>query len=443
MSRDSELPIILGSGLTGMSISHTLARARIPHVLVGGPPGTLPRLGESLNLEGTLLLLEMFPDLARFYFPKRAVVGYMGDYGITCDFDTAEAAVSRGIFRALGYTACPEFLQFDRLGFDAALYEATAASEFCRVVDAKVEELEYDPAADAFGGVRLADGTTLRPSYLFDASNHGRLLGKATGIGCTPIGEPQRVVYTHYHAPPGAPLGIEAWEAATVIVRLFRDTDSVDGIAWCIPLGSYTSVGVSMSAAETDLPDDDLLELTERAFARYGLRYRERFATPAPTMGLNHGYFAYERAAGANWLLAGPSYCQVWWMAGAGVGTALAAASIAPRVVEDPRRWGAEYDRYIRRIVGIHGTFDFFALAAREEVTPEALHRQSDRFVVTNLVRLAASTRLRDGRLAKLAAPLLGWAFTRPGAIREYCSVERVALQPEAERAAALAAGAT
>ena len=53
--------------------------------------------------------------------------------------------------------------------------------------------------------VRLADGTVLRPSYLFDASNHGRLLGTAMGQKRRLLGEPQRVAYTHYHRGDGAP----------------------------------------------------------------------------------------------------------------------------------------------------------------------------------------------------------------------------------------------
>ena len=146
MAPSAALPVIVGSGLTGMSISTTLSRAGVDHVLVGGAPGTLPRLGESLNLEGTLLLLEMYPELSRFFFPKKVVLGYLGDHQLTCNFDVAERLVSRIIFRALGYRAVSEFLQFDRLGFDAALWEATAASPHCTVVDEKVAALEYDAA---------------------------------------------------------------------------------------------------------------------------------------------------------------------------------------------------------------------------------------------------------------------------------------------------------
>lgn len=433
-------PVIVGSGLTGMSISAMLSRAGVDHVLVGGPPGTLPRLGESLNLEGTLLLREMFPELSRFFFPKKVVRGYLADQQLTCDFDVAERRVSRLVFRALGYRAVAEFLQFDRLGFDAALWEATAASPRCTVVQAKVAGLDYDAAADAFTAVRLEGGDTLCPSYLFDASNHGRMLGQAMGMEMRTLGVNQRVAYTHFHAPDGVPVRVEEWEDATIILRLFRDTDGLDGIAWCIPLGRYVSIGLSLAADETDVTDEELLEITERAYERYGVRYRERFSRAVPIMGLRHRYFVYDRAAGANWLLAGPSFAQVWWMAGAGVGTALAAAQLAPRLLHDPVRWGREYDRYMRKLEPIHGTFEFFATAPRERYVPRELHRYSDRFTVTNLVRLAASTRLRSPVRAATTGPLLTRLLERPGVIRDFCDVRRVEpAPPPARRAAALA----
>lgn len=419
-------PVVIGAGLTGLSISHSLSRASIDHVLVGRRPDATPRLGESMNLEGTLLLWEMFPELSRFFFPKREVLGYLGDYEVACDFEVARRAASRAIFRALGYEPATEFLQVDRIGFDAALWDLATASPHCTVLDAAVQDVELDAASDRFTAVRLGDGTVLRPSYLFDATNHGRLLGKAAGLGYRTLGEEQRVAYTHYHPAPGAQRTPEPWDPTTAIVRLFPESDGLDAIAWLIPLGDYVSVGVSMAASETDLDDEALLERTAAAFARYGIDYRRRYPERVKPKGLRHAYFAYERAAGANWLLAGPSFCQVWWMAGAGVGTALAAAQLAPKLLDDPERWGAEYDRYMRQLVPIHDTFDFFALTPRDGYEPASLYRFSDRFVVTNLTRLAGATRIRRSRLASALSDAFAWLFRRPGTIREYCSVLRV-----------------
>ena len=420
------LPIVIGSGLTGLSISYCLSRAGIDHVLIGRRPDASPRVGESMNLEGSLLLLEIFPQLSRFYFPKKQVLGYCGDYEVICDFDVSQRAVSRAVFRTLGYAPMDEFLQVDRVGFDAALWDIVVASTRCTQLDGPVAGLEFDPRTDAFSQVRLSDGTMFRPSYVFDGTNHGRLLGQAAELAHRPLSNPQRVAYTHYHRASNASGPPEAWELTTAIVRLFRESDGIDAIAWCIPLGDYVSVGLSMKATESELPDTDLLDRVASAFVRYGVDYRRRYSVWAAVKGLTHSYFVYERAFGANWLLAGPSFCQVWWMASAGVGTALTAAQLAPKLLDDPARWGAEYDRYMKRLVAIQETFDYFALAPREAYEPKSLHRFSDAFVMNNLSRLAASARMRDSRLALAASPALGWMFTQSGAIRNYCAVERV-----------------
>jgi flavin-dependent dehydrogenase len=422
----AHLPLVIGSGLTGLSISHELSRASIDHLVIGRRPDMSPRLGESLNLEGTLLLWEMYPQLSRFFFRKRDALGYFGEYEVLCDFQVAESAVSRTIFRSLGYTPATEFIQVDRLGFDAALWDLATSSEHCTLLDAAVADLEFDEASERFTSVRLADGTVLRPSYIFDATNHGRLLGQRAKIGYRTLGVPQRVAYTHFHLAPNAPRDAEPWELATAVVRLLPESDGVDAVAWCIPLGDYVSVGVSASATESALDDETLMERTALAFARYGVDFRRRYSNRVELKALHHSYFAYDRAAGPNWMLAGPSYCQVWWLAGAGVGTALAAAQLAPKLLQDPRRWGAEYDRYMQQLLPIHETFDYFALSPRERYEPKSLHHFSDRFVVTNLVRLAGSTRLRDRRLATMVSPAIGWLFRQPAAIHEYCSVKHV-----------------
>ena len=425
-SDEGRIPVVIGSGLTGLSISHSLSRASVDHVLIGRRPEMSPRLGESMNLDGTLLLWEMFPQLARFFFPKRDAVGYFGDYEVVCEFDVGYRAVSRAIFRALGYAPATEFLQVDRIGFDAALWELAVASEHCTVLDASVADLEFDDASDRFTSVHLSDGTVVRPSYVFDATNHGRLLGRAAKIAYRTLGVPQRVAYTHYHAAAGASRSAEPWELSTAVARLLPESDGVDAMAWCIPLGDYVSIGLSTGETEIELDDEALLDRTAIAFVRHGIDYRRSYPNRVEPKGLRHSYFAYERASGANWLLAGPSFCQVWWLASAGVGTALTAAQLAPRFIQDPLRWGAEYDQYMKQLLPIHDTFDYFALSRREEYEPGALHRFSDRFVKTSLVRLAGSTRLRDDRLATVASSAMSWLFRHPKTLHDYCSVRRV-----------------
>ena len=108
------------------------------------------------------------------------------------------------------------------------------------------------------------------------------------------------------------------------------------------------------------------------------------------------------------------------------MGTALTAAQLAPRILEDPRRWVAEYDHYMKQLLPIQDTFDYFVHTPAEDYEPASLHRYSDAFVKTSLVRLAGSTRMRDSRLATLVSPAFGWLFRHPAVLRDYCSVRRV-----------------
>src|SRR5688500_20134635 len=94
ITKSMPTPVVIGSGLTGLSISRSLSSASIDHVLIGRRPDMSPRLGESMNLEGTLLLWEMFPQLSRFFFPKAQVLGYLANHEVVCDFDVGRLFVS-------------------------------------------------------------------------------------------------------------------------------------------------------------------------------------------------------------------------------------------------------------------------------------------------------------------------------------------------------------
>ena len=94
--------------------------------------------------------------------------------------------------------------------------------------------------------------------------------------------------------------------------------------------------------------------------------------------------------------------------------------------MRDPQRWGAEYDRYMKQLLPIQDTFDYFVNTKREDYDSVELHRYSDRFVKTSLVRLAGSTSMRDSRLAAMISPAVAWLFRRPEVLREYCTVLHV-----------------
>lgn len=427
--------VIVGGGLTGMAISYSLSKAGIRHVLVGEAPNSLPRLGESLNLEGTLLLDEFCGEYARFFGPKTQGIAYMGDYVVSCSFDVARRRASRTCFRLLGQTAPSQFLHIDRLGLDAATWERTVASPFCTVADAKVEAVAYDTDSDSVRSIALSNGAVLDTRYVFDASNHKRVVADAIGVPVRLLGEPQRAVYTHYRPSPGAAPGPRPLvDLSTNLLRLFKPVDGLDAMAWYIPLPSYISIGVTHESDGADLSDDEALERVEAAYARRGLRYRERYPEPTTVMNLPHRYFAHERAHGANWLLAGGTYASVWWLAGAGVGTSLVAGRMAAAIVAEPRRQGLAYETYLKDLLPIHDTFDWFVHTPLEGVTEEALRRQSDRFVRTNVSRLAHASQMNGGPVATVAGQALAALVRAELTPRRYCDVVQEALPRQTER---------
>jgi flavin-dependent dehydrogenase len=422
------LPVIIGAGFSGAVTSIMLSRRGVPHVLIGAPPNSSPRLGESLNLEGSVSMLELLPEFSRFYLIKKLAVGFLGDYALTCDFCLDRQPMARPFFRCLGYVPPAGFLHLERIGLDRALYDSAVSSKHCTALDAQVASVEYDSATDRIRSIRLSDGRVLEPGYAFDATNQGRLIGQAASVECRMLSDLHRVVYTHYHADRDPNEGQELWEHATYVVRLHEPVDGLDAMAWCIPLGPYISIGTSVNPERCTLSDEEVLKVVERAYARRGLDYSKQFHRRAQIMGLRHKYFAHRRAYGANWMLSGPAYCQVWWMSGSGVGTALASARVAADAVEDPLRVGRAYEDYLKELLGIHETFDWFARTDPQGFTAQNLSNQSDLFIRTNVRRLAKATRTRP---SKLGAVLGGLHFRLKGdsLIRGYCDVTRCELE--------------
>ncbi len=417
-------PVIVGSGLTGMVVSRSLARAGVRHVLVGGPPNDLPRLGESLNLEGTLAVTEWLPEYAEHYFAKDSTLGYNGDYELDCTFDLDRSRVARRIFRLLGHEPPTALLHVDRLGLDAALYADTVAHPLCRQIDAKVTTIGFDAAADAVTGIGLSDGTDLDCSYVFDATNQAGVIARAAGVERSTIGPMQRVVYTHFHRANGsAAAGGDRWRHQTRVVRLSTARDGCDALAWLIPLRDYVSVGVSQDADEPVLGDDELLAIAATAFGRVGTPFADWFPERAHVMGFPFGYYRHARAYGANWLLAGPTYCQVWWTSGSGVGTAFAAAEIAPHALADPLTAGRAYQSNMDGVLPIHDAFDWFARVGPAELTPRTLIQISDRFIQGNVRRMANSARFGGNRGRAIVGFLVYHVVRVRAALRGFCQV--------------------
>jgi flavin-dependent dehydrogenase len=379
-------PVILGAGLTGIAISRALSTAGITHVLVGGEPGDTPRLGESLNAEGSLEIARQFPDLTRFFLPKRRQAIFFG--GHTIRFDSVQFASGRPYYSLLGYPDTVQLLHVDRVGFDRAAFEAASSADPCIQVSDRAVAVQYDAATDRITSLQLAAGESIVPSYVFDATNHACFVARDIGVGVTRIGRTRRVAFAHYTGTSAAS-SVPGWNGTTSLLRLDLRKDPVDGIAWLIPLGTYASMGISVDPETTGADSGLLLDSVEKAFLRRGLDVRGTFPTRGAAVDFRYEHYNHERCYGRNWLLAGLSCCQVWFPSAAGVATGLVAARLAPAALRSPAEAGAVYQGYIDEVATVHSGLDWLVRDDPWSVTIEELRVRSWAMVGGNITRLA------------------------------------------------------
>ena len=425
MENNQRLPVIIGSRLSGTAISDWLTRAGIKHVMLGAPPTDLPRLGESIDPAGTLALLRYYPEFEQYYYRKAWISVFLGEFATTCDFSQNFARVVG--LKMMGFTSPPEFIHVDRVGFDNALFRKVAASQYLTRIESLVDSIDYNAGTDEIDALHLANGETLQPSYVFDCTNHVRLLGKALNIPLETISAPQRVVFNHFHAEGDAPIcdSVELeWLHATNILRLYEDIDGYNGLAWLIPLGNYVSAGVSMPKDDNERSDDDVMDLLAAAYARRGMPYLEYFSKPAKQLSVPYQqYFFHERAYGKNWLLAGPSYGQVWFPSASGVGAAMVAGYIAADIIESPEEVGQLYQDYVIGLKESHTIFDRMILKHHSELTPELMKVESNRIVTENVKRVARLATIQNGAAGAAFGKIILKAVSREGVASSSCVV--------------------
>ncbi len=435
MNKLDDLPVIAGSSLTGLFISDWLTRAKMPHILIGTPPNRLPRLGESIDPAGTLEMLEYYPEYKEFYFRKRWITVFLGQYATSCNFGQNMARIVG--LKMMGFNSPSEFIHVDRVGFDQALFERVTSSSYCHRIETFIEGVAYDEVADQVVTLNLQSGEIIRPLYVFDCTNHVRLLGKALSIPVKTISDPQRVVYAHYHAAGAAPVcdTVEMeWLHATNILRLYDDLDGINGLAWCIPLGTYISVGISIPHGDNNDADDEILNLVAQAYARRGIHYQALFPDASETMAIPYQqYFFHDRAYGKNWLLAGPSYGQVWFPSSSGVGTSLVAASIAKDIISRPQEVGQLYQDYVIGLQESHFIFDRMIKKPHTQMTSELVKVESNRIVTENVKRVARLATVQKGKTAASFGRMLIKAVSREGTATSGCVVYQADLPEQAK----------
>ncbi len=424
-SKDS-IPVIIGAGLSGMAISDWLTRAEIDHIMIGAAPTNLPRLGESIDPAGTLELLRYYPEYSEFYYRKKWISVFLGDYATSCNFGQNFNRVVG--LKLLGFTSPEEFIHVDRVGFDSAFYDRVVASPHCERIEALVDHLQYNKATDIIEEIHLDSGEILKPRYVYDCTNHVRLLGRTLDIPLETISEPQRVVFDHYRAEAGEAPSCDStemeWLHATNVLRLYENVDGINGLSWLIPLGSYVSAGVSMPIEDNECPDAEVMDLLAAAYARRGLPYRKFFPNPTNMMSIPYQqYFFHDRAYGKNWLLAGPSYGQVWFPSASGVGAAMVAGNIAAEILESPDEVGQLYQDYIIGLQESHYIFDRMIQKHYRELTPEMVKLEANRIVSENVKRVARLATIQGNQANAVIGRGLIKAVSRDGVGSSSCIV--------------------
>ncbi len=433
MQSKDNMPVIIGAGLSGMAISDWLTRANIDHIMIGAEPNNLPRLGESIDPAGTLELFKYYPEYDEFYYRKKWISVFLGKYATTCNFGQNFNRVVG--LKALGFTSPEEFIHLDRVGFDAAFYDRVMASSHVRRIEAMVDHLEYDEATDTIEEIHLDNGEVLKPRYVYDCTNHVRLVGRALNIPLKTISEPQRVVYDHYRTEGDAPLCDSTemeWLHATNVLRLYEDIDGINGLSWLIPLGSYVSVGISIPKDDSDCSDEEVMDLLAEAYARRGLPYREFYPHSTKLMSIPYQqYFFHDRAYGKNWLLAGPSYGQVWFPSASGVGAAIVAGRIAEKIIESPEEVGQLYQDYIIGLQESHFIFARMIEKHYSEMTPDLVKLEADRIVSENVKRVARLATIEGNRANAAIGRGLIKAVSRDGVGGSSCVVYEEPLEKQ------------
>ena len=354
------LPVVVGGSIGAMLISRKLIEKRIPHVIVGRPTlGDSPKLGESMTESVSIEFTRHFKEYSRYFFAKEVTPFYMGKIVSGLRFGFFKTFAS--LFEE--HDLPDAFIHIDRVGFDAALYEEVGRSEYAHWIDSIVTRVDYCGESDRVRQLVLEDGRVLdNPSFVWDCTNHVRLLGRSIGIPYKDFDSPRRVFFTHYFqkdASTRVDKKEAPWFHATSLLNADPAVDGMKGVSWLIPLGSYVSVGISIEESEvgSDTPEEILTKLT-RAYQRRGLDYTRYFPRRKEVVSVPSQHFMYDRFVGGNWALVGGSAASTWFTSGSQISMLCVMGCMADQILQQPEVYGEYYSRHVRGFAGTQEVYD-------------------------------------------------------------------------------------
>ena len=355
----NKVPVIIGGGISAMLISHKLSEKAIPHVVIGPPQtGDTPKLGESMTEAVSFEFTRNFKQFAHCFFRKEMTPFYMGDIVAGLRFDNFRSLLN--IFSDV--EPHETFIHIDRIGFDQALYEEVIQNKECHWIDDLVNDVDYCKETDGIKSITFGGNRTINPSYVWDCTNHVRLLGRKINIPHVDMDPQRQVIFTHYVQKTPEDLCKREdlpWMHATSLLRADRDIDRLEGVSWLIPLGRYASVGISMEpeAIGDNTPEQIMASLT-KAYKVRGLDYSKYFPLRKEIVSVPSQHFMYERFYGKNWALVGGSAANAWFPSGSNISQVACMASMADKIIVQPEVYGEHYARHVRGFTRTHEVYN-------------------------------------------------------------------------------------
>jgi flavin-dependent dehydrogenase/acyl carrier protein len=356
-----KIPVIIGGGISGMLISRKLSQKNIEHVVIGKPVlGDSPRLGESMTELVSIEFTEDLKEYSQYFYSKEVTPFYMGDRVSGLRFNYFKTLHS--IFKDDSEEQDYSFIHVDRVGFDQALYNEVSKSKYCHWMEDMVNEVEYDEYTDEIKSVFLSNHKKIVPSFIWDCTNHVRLLGRKIKIPFHNFDDQRHVFFTHYLKKDvvtscdidGAP-----WIHATSLLRAEKAHDGIQGVSWLIPLGDYISVGISMNPEDVgDKTPEEVITLLTKAYQNRGLDYTKYFPRRKEIINIPSQHYAYDRFVGKNWALVGGSGINAWFTSGSNLSIVTCMATMADKIIEQPEVYGEHYTNHTKGFVTTQKVYD-------------------------------------------------------------------------------------
>jgi hypothetical protein len=361
-------PVIIGTSISGMAISKNLSDNKIEHILIGEPvKEKRPILGESVEMFGTKIITELFPNQEKHFYPKLGI-NYHLDKS-TCHFDfkrSFKLPIIVELMKKTNYTYMAEgsysLIHIDRALFDAAIYHEVIASPYCNYINSRVKNVDYDKDQDSIDKIYTECGLEIKPSYVYDGSNALRVLATMLNLEIHYLTKPMRLIFAHYRLQEKHQNQISStttpWYVYTNILRHYKKNSGFDGSSWCIPVGNHLSIGTNLNE-DCGLSDDEILEVTRREYEKRGISYDLLYTDEVNRTPIKGPLYYCKKVFGKNWVLASGAAALTWYTAQTGVESAMFVANIADRLLKYPEFYGKYFQDFVERQVKMHQIHDW------------------------------------------------------------------------------------